>query len=130
MLDKRRGRRVGSPIRKSDLAHGEPERIVDTAYRRSAAGRSCDVWGCHGSEDTVVAAHLRVTLPGLPGAGARKPHDGLCGFLCSLHHDQIDGRVAVSPEALDDLKTLWLAGLLMQRYATWSQTLPKDPIDG
>lgn len=119
MLEKTRGRRTGQPVRKQDLAHGEPERIVDTDYRRSAAGRSCDIWGCNGDPDTVVAAHLRVSLPGLPGAGARKPHDGLLGFLCARCHDLLDGRRSNTPETLSDLKTLWLAGLLMQRYGAW-----------
>ena len=119
MLEKTRGRRVGQPIRKQDLVHGEPERVVDTSYRRSAAGRSCDIWGCTSSPDTVVAAHFRITLPGLPGAGAKKPHDGLSGFLCARCHDLLDGRRPSTPEALSDLKTLWLAGLLMQRYGVW-----------
>lgn len=126
MLEKTRGRRIGLPVRKQDLAYGEPERVVDKAYRRSASGRPCDILGCRADPATVVAAHFRITLPGFPGAGGRKPHDGLDGFLCHGHHDQLDGREMLSDQAAADLKNLWLAGLLMERYAAWKKRQIED----
>lgn len=124
MLSKTRGRRAGPPICKATLTIGEPERSVDLAYRRSAQGRPCDVWGCTEDPATVVGAHLRITLPGLPGAGARKPHDGLIAFLCSHCHSIIDRRVLVSLDVYEDLKNRLLAGLLMQRRMSWKAHPP------
>jgi hypothetical protein len=102
-----------------DLMIREPERTVDHAYRQSARGRPCDVWGCNNDPATVVGAHLRLTLPEFPGAGSRKPHDGLIAFMCHSHHDALDRRVPMALGAYEELKNRLIVGLLMQRYRTF-----------
>jgi hypothetical protein len=99
-----------------DLMLREPERTVDHAYRQSARGRPCDVWGCTADPDTVVGAHLRLTLPEFPGAGARKPHDGLIAFLCYGHHQLLDRREPTTLDGYEELKNRLIVGLLMQRH--------------
>ena len=72
--------------------------------------------GCTQDPSTVVGAHVRMTLRGLPGAGGVKPHDGLIAFMCHLHHSQWDKRIPISDEEYKDLEKHLLGGLLMQRY--------------
>jgi hypothetical protein len=126
MLPKTRGRRAGPPICKATLSIGEPERAVDLAYRRSAQGRPCDVWGCTEDPATVVGAHLRITLPGMPGAGARKPHDGLIGWLSHTCHGILDGRIPVSPAKKQELLNRLIVGMLMQTIGKSEASTPEE----
>lgn len=101
----------------SMLPFGKAKRVEDTAYRKSAAGRSCE--NCDGrrpgcSLDTVVGAHPRATLAG--GTGF-KPDDRLLLFLGKACHDeQENGGV------------LWLAQHLFKRLRlAWpEQDLPTE----
>lgn len=109
-----------------DLMIREPERIVDHAYRQSARGHSCDVWGCTADPDTVVLAHFRITLPGMLGATSRKPSDEFSGFLCAFHHDQWDRRVPVALGERELLKDRIMATLLKERYMVHCERGEKD----
>ncbi|MFP5513279.1 MAG: hypothetical protein ACLGJC_09385 [Alphaproteobacteria bacterium] len=74
------GRKVGR-IDKSVLVFGEPERIRDMAYRKSAKDRICSVPGC--GRPAACLAHIRT---GMRGGTSLKPSDDEGDFLCDPHH--------------------------------------------
>ncbi len=73
------------PIDKSVLTLGEPRRLRDPAYRKSANGRRCQVEDCHDHETTVLA-HIRLNNAGT----GLKPPDDESVFLCSNHPNEFD----------------------------------------
>lgn len=104
------------PIDKSVLTLGEPHRLRDPAYCRSANGRRCQVEGCHDHETTVLA-HIRLNNAGT----GLKPPDDESLFLCAKHHFEFDGACGRSAWGMR-----WLVNniLLPQRraaYRLWRQ---------
>lgn len=106
--------RSGARIETS-LAIRENPRIVNPAFRASARGRVCDVMGCGRQDDSVVGAHLRISLPGMPGAIGAKPSDSLLLFLCHECHSTIDRRVPVSAEEYINFLLRIIAGFTARR---------------
>lgn len=83
LIPKKGRGRPHAPIDKSQLSIGEPFRLVDHAYRKSAQDRRCAVPGCQGGG--VVLAHIRT---GHEAGVGQKPSDDASDFLCYGHHMQ------------------------------------------
>jgi hypothetical protein len=105
------------PIDRTDasLAIRENPRIVNPAFRASARGRVCDVFGCGRQDDSVVGAHIRRTRPGMLGAGATKPSDSQILFLCAQCHDRLDGRTLMEPDDYIDFLIDIISGFTARR---------------
>lgn len=98
-------------IDKSQLKHGEPERIRSEPYRRFVAAQPCLVCG----RDDVQAAHESYGNY----TGASKAGDDLCMPLCLGCHPEHDTNIwhfwVMHPEAMMEL----IKEALRARYAAW-----------
>lgn len=72
-----------APVDKSALMFGEPERIVDKAYRAFARDRACMACG-HSGDGSVVLAHISRGGNGIMGG---KAGDDESLWLCSQCHN-------------------------------------------
>lgn len=102
------------PVDKSALVFGEPHRLRDDAYRKSAKDRPCDACG-HGGDGSVVLAHI--SIDGNAGRGIKAPDDESV-FLCGRCHDRFDRGVD---------KWRWLVTevfipMLRKRHQDWKVT--------
>ncbi len=105
-----------TPVDKSVLTFGEPQRIRSQSYRNSAAIRECMAFAAIGrvaEPGSVVLAHIRVNNAGT----SLKPGDDESLFLCAKHHADFDA----SPD-----RAVWILRhiVLPQRraaYVTWQQ---------
>lgn len=80
-----------TPVDKSVLAFGEPERLRDKLYRDDARNRvclACDLLGRVAEPGSVVLAHI--SLFGSAGKGL-KAGDDVSIDLCFAHHSDFDG---------------------------------------
>lgn len=96
-------------IDKSALAYGEPPRITDQAWRRSARDRACDV--CRINDQTIVLAHFRRAGCGI----GIKPHDAEGLFLCGRCHAEWD----TSPDREGWLIDNYVVPQMHRRYRGW-----------
>jgi hypothetical protein len=116
MIEKTRSRRAVK-IDKSALAIGEPERIRDEAYTRSANGRLCDVCELTGrSYDPATVVHAHANFSFNSGMG-QKASDDCNLFLCFDCHKAFD-------QCGDKARALWLIVNFFipwarQRYRKW-----------
>lgn len=98
-------------IDKSVLAFGEPERIRDDAYTRSAQNRACECCGFMDGQ-SVVACHVNYGM----GGGKLKAGDDQTLFLCTSCHSAMDTDPRGIPVwILENIVRPWMA----RRYMAW-----------
>lgn len=110
--------RPAAKIQKHLLAIGEPERIRDEAYTRSAKERNCmacELQGKTAEPGTVVLCHINIA--GNFGRGL-KASDDESAFLCSAHHYSFD---TAEDRADWILRNLFLP-LRKRAYQAWKAT--------
>lgn len=96
-------------IDKSVLQFGEPARVRDPQYRKSANGRPCDI--CR-TTDTTVLAHINTSANSGMGLKASDDHSL---FLCAGHHADFDA----SPDRFRWLVVNYLIPLREKIYRSW-----------
>lgn len=100
-------------IDKSALAIGEPKRVRDKAWKKSANGRPCDACGVQ--DGTIVAAHIRKHNAGT----GLKPSDDETLFLCFACHNRDGDSLDQATDRNEWLVEHFVKAYARRRYQKW-----------